>query len=104
MLRVVHVSQQVHVERVLQPSLYLSVKASLWGDELVRGNCLCPKNPLCWDIVVLNMPGDVYYQPMVSKVYKLNNLTGCVVNDFITYVNDARAMGNSEAACYAVLC
>eukprot|EP00957_Ditylum_brightwellii_P037218 2817477-Ditylum_brightwellii.AAC.2 len=87
----------------LRSSSYLSTKASLWRGKLVRGNCLCPKTPLQWDIVVLNMPGNIDYQLMVSKVYKLNNMSGQVANNFVTYFDNARAMGNLEAACYSVL-
>ena len=44
--------------------------------EFVRGQELNRENPLFWDKVILNLPGEPKFDPSFPNVYKINSQTG----------------------------
>eukprot|EP00957_Ditylum_brightwellii_P044850 3402450-Ditylum_brightwellii.AAC.1 len=86
----------------LIPYPYITIKSFLWGNKIIRGNYLCPNNPLYWDIVNPNLPGNPAYVPIRSKVVKWSTIVNRVANNFITYFDNIRKTGNSKDACFLV--
>ena len=86
----------------LRPSPYVCTQAFSWSEEVIRGNRLDEKNPLRWDKVILNLPGDPAYDPTKPRVYKWNSITNTMAGSFGTYVDDIRTQHQSEALCRAV--
>eukprot|EP00957_Ditylum_brightwellii_P042896 3247243-Ditylum_brightwellii.AAC.1 len=57
-------------------------------------------NHLCWDMVKLNLPGDIKtYDPMVSWVKKMDLTTNNTAHDFVIYYDDVRLVGHGEHNC-----
>eukprot|EP00957_Ditylum_brightwellii_P034500 2616278-Ditylum_brightwellii.AAC.1 len=50
----------------LKPAPYTSVRAFLWGEEIIRGDRRCKANPLCLDRVEQNLSGDSNYDPRIA--------------------------------------
>ncbi len=86
----------------LRPSPYVCTQTFSWGEEIIRGNRLDPNNPLRWDKVILNLPGDLNYDPTKPRVYKWNSLTGTIAGSFGTYIDDIRTQHQSESLCRSV--
>eukprot|EP00957_Ditylum_brightwellii_P115741 8829144-Ditylum_brightwellii.AAC.1 len=74
----------------LKPAPYTSVGAFLWGEEMIRGDRRCKANPLCWDRVEQNLPGDSNCDPRIVWVCKVDLLNNMVANDFVTFYDDIR--------------
>eukprot|EP00957_Ditylum_brightwellii_P156688 11926083-Ditylum_brightwellii.AAC.1 len=87
----------------LTDSPYLSMKAFLWGEEIIHSDQLDKKNPLRWDFVQLNLPGDPKYDPPIAWARKFNLLAACIANDFITYYDDVRLTGDGRNTCIAAM-
>jgi hypothetical protein len=58
----------------LQPSPFMAVQFYYLAEEFAQGNPLDKKNPMGWDLVRLNLPGDPKYDPTLPRVMKWNNL------------------------------
>ncbi len=67
---------------------YVCAQAFSWSEEVIRGNRLAKDNPLRWDKVILNLPGDPSYDPTRPCVYKWNSDTGTLAGSFGTYIDD----------------
>jgi hypothetical protein len=77
----------------LRPSPYLAVRYFYWAEEFARGNPLDKDNPMRYDRVILNLPGDPLYDPTLPWVMKWNDLVMRIAGDIITYIDDCRASG-----------
>ena len=86
-----------------RPSPFYAVRYYYWAEEFARG---CPKdlenNPLGWDEVRLNLPGDKGYNPSLPRVFKWNSLKKAIAGDIIAFVDDLRASGMSEEEAWRV--
>eukprot|EP00957_Ditylum_brightwellii_P013418 1013330-Ditylum_brightwellii.AAC.1 len=87
----------------LTDSPFLSIKAFLWGEEIIHGNRHKKDNPLHWDQVQLNLPRSSIYNPTIAWVRKVNLLLSCVANDFVAFYDDVRLTGNLREACIVVM-
>eukprot|EP00957_Ditylum_brightwellii_P132859 10131431-Ditylum_brightwellii.AAC.2 len=85
-----------------KPCPYTSIRAYLWGEEIIHGDRYDPSNALKWDLIILNLPGNMDYDPTDSWVYKHDMLTGRVANYFGTYIDNIQTVGGSEGACRQV--
>ena len=85
----------------LRPSPYICTQTFGWAEDVIRGDRRDPSNPLAWDTVVLNLPGDKDYNPELPWVYRYNSVTKQMANFFGTYIDDIRTGGPSEEDCHA---
>ena len=81
-----------------KPSPYNATKVFAWGEEIIRGDWRDQDNPMRWERVQLNLPGEEGYTsgwPWVSKVFRLG---GCdkIAGDFFTYMDDIRTCGQGD--------
>jgi hypothetical protein len=53
-----------------RPSPYYSVRFYCWAEEFTRGDRRKKSNPLRWDEVRLNLPGDPAFDPTLPRVMK----------------------------------
>ncbi len=83
----------------LRPSPFVCTQTFSWSEEVIRGNRLAKGNPLRWDKVILNLPGDTGYDPTKPRVYKWNSETGTLAGSFGTYVDDIRTQNQTEDSC-----
>ena len=82
-----------------RPSPYICTQTFGWGESGIRGDRRDDDNPLRWDDVKLNLPGDAEYNPKMPWVYKWDEKNACLASDFGCYIDDIRGMGGSERAC-----
>jgi hypothetical protein len=80
-------------------SPYNCTRAFSWGEDLIAGDRRDPSNPLRWDTVVLNLPGDPCYNPTLPWVFRIDSTSGDLAAFFITYIDDVRSGGPSEDIC-----
>ena len=85
-----------------RPSPYWSVRFYYLAEEFVRGNRLDAENPLRWDFVILNLPGDPDYDPSMPRVFKWNSKINNIAGDIIAFVDDLRATGMDEETAWRV--
>ena len=85
----------------LRPSPHICTQTFSWAEDVIRGDRLDPANPLSWDTVILNLPGDKFYDPERPWVYRFNSVTKQMANFFGTYIDDIRTGGPSEEDCHA---
>ncbi len=83
----------------LRPSPYVCTQTFSWSEEIIRGRRMEKGNPLRWDKVILNLPGDPSYDPAKPRVYKWNSETNSIAGSFGTYVDDIRTQHQSEKLC-----
>ena len=72
----------------LQPSPHICTQTFSWVEDVIRGNWLGLKNPLGWDTVVLNLPGNRFYDPELPWAYRFNSVRKQMANFFGTYIDD----------------
>ena len=80
-------------------SPYNCTRAFSWGEDFINGNRHDPANPLRWDVVVLNLPGDPSYSPALPWVFRVDSASGLLAAFFVTYIDDVRSGGPSEDIC-----
>ena len=85
----------------LRPSPHICTQTFSWAEDVICRNRLDPNNPLDWDTVVLNLPGDKFYDPERPWVYRFNSVTKQMANFFGTYIDDICTGGPSEEDCHA---
>jgi hypothetical protein len=66
------------------------------------GDRLCKDNPLRWDRIILNLPGDSIYDPSLPTVMKWNDSVGRIAGDIVSFVDDLRLTGYSLENSWAV--
>ena len=74
---------------------YNTIQGVLFAEELIRGDHLNENNVFRWDTVRLNLPGSPTYMPHLTWVSKIRAHDGKVACDYLTFVDDTRACGNS---------
>jgi hypothetical protein len=77
----------------LKPSPYMAVRFYYFAEEFARGDRRAKNNPLRWDVVILNLPGDPNYDPSLPRVMKWNGSTNSIAGDILAFVDDLRASG-----------
>lgn len=89
-----------------RPSPYLAVRASIWAEDVARGDPNDLENPLRFDGVVCNSPGVATYDPSMPWVYKFVVVNGerKVAGDVTSFIDDYRPTGYSDEHCWRVSC
>ncbi len=95
----------------MKSSPYNAVRHYYWGEEFARGNPRDKSNPMGYNRVRMNLPGQENYDPLLPKVMKWNDtasdnntgiVTGAVAGDVITFVDDVCIIGHSKENCHGV--
>ena len=76
-------------------SPYNTVRYIYLADEFCRGNRRLQNNPMPWDYVRLNLPGDKTYDPRLPRVFKWCGITCKIAGDVVIFLDDQRGSGNS---------
>ena len=84
-----------------RPSPYVCTQTFGWGEDLIRGDRRSLSNPLRWDSVKMNLPGDADYNPKMPWVYRWDSINMRMASDFCCYIDDIRGIGDSERGCRA---
>jgi len=87
----------------LKVSPYLAIKATHFAFKVVLGDRKDPTNVFHWTKVILNLPGSAGYDPTQPRVWRYNPVTQGLVATVLSYVDDLRALGLSEAECWQVM-
>jgi hypothetical protein len=66
-----------------RPSPYYTVRLYYWAEEFVRGNPKQISNPLRWNEVILNLPGNPAYDPTLPRVMKWDKVVNNTAGDII---------------------
>ena len=82
-----------------RPSPYVCTQTFGWGEDFIRGDRRERDNPLRWDEVKLNLPGNDKYNTSLPWVYKWDSINRRLAADFACYIDDIRGMGSSEESC-----
>jgi hypothetical protein len=77
----------------LKPSPYMAVRLYYLAEAFARGNRQEKSNPLRWDHVKLNLPGNPHYDPSLPRVMKWNSTTS-IAGDLLAFLDDLRASGS----------
>ena len=87
-----------------KPSPYNATRAFAWAVEMMRGDRWDPLNPLHWDQVRVNLPGNEEYTPTLPWVSKVVGQSTCerIAGDFFMYIDDIRTCDQSEQQCWDV--
>lgn len=89
-----------------KPSPYNSTQGMGWAEEVIQGDreeawlTAHHMNPLRWDSVRFNLPGDEEYEPNLPWVSKVRSEDGRIAADFWTYIDDVRNSGPDEEECW----
>jgi hypothetical protein len=86
----------------LCPSPYLAIQYLYLALEFAMRNWRCPKNPLRWDKVILNLPGDPKFDPSQPMVMKWNEIVERIAGDIVGFLDDLRLSGFSIENAWAV--
>jgi hypothetical protein len=86
----------------LKPSPYMAVHFYYFAEEFARGDRRSKTNPLRWDQVKLNLPGDPQYNPSLPRVMKWNEATNSIAGDILAFVDDLRASGSSPEQAWQI--
>ena len=70
-----------------------AVKFYYLSEEFGRGNHLQEENPMRWDVIMLNLPGNKRYNPAYLRIMKWDLINGRLAGDCKTYVDDVRFTG-----------
>jgi hypothetical protein len=76
-----------------KPSPYMTARSYL--AEEFRGNRRERTNPLRWDYIRLNLPGDPPYDPTLPRVIKWDKSIKNIAGHILAFVDDLRASGHS---------
>ena len=82
-----------------RPSPYVCTQTFGWGEDAIRGDRKDKDNPLRWDSVKMNLPGNDDYDPSMPWVYKWDELNERLASHFACYIDDIRGMGGNEEVC-----
>ena len=78
------------------PSPWVTIRLLMWMMEIVVGDPKILSNPFRWDRVILNLPGDVNYNPGMPRVYKWNTVVDAIACDYKFFCDDFRVIGPNE--------
>jgi hypothetical protein len=79
----------------LKPSPYMAVWFYYLAMEFAQGLCWECTNPLRWDYIRLNLPGDPAYDPTLPQVMKWDKSIKNIAGDLVAFVDNLRASGHS---------
>jgi hypothetical protein len=85
-----------------KPSPFFAVRFYYWADEFARGNPKDPKNHMRWDVIKLNLPGDMHFDPSKPRVMKWDSILDRIAGDLQGFVDDLRASGFSAEEAWQV--
>jgi hypothetical protein len=85
-----------------KPSPYYATRFYYWAEEFVRGNRREKTNPLRWDEIRLNLPGDKGCDPTLPRVMKWDLEIDNIAGDVLTFVDDSRASGLNEEVTWKI--
>jgi hypothetical protein len=85
-----------------RPSPYLAIQYLYLALEFAVGNRKSKVNPLRWDGIRLNLPGDPAYDPSLPTVMKWNEIAERIAGDLVGFVDDLRFTGFSIENAWAV--
>jgi hypothetical protein len=85
-----------------RPCPYYAVRFYYWAEEFARGNIRDSDNPLKWDSVRLNLPGDPKWNPALPRVMKWNDHINNIAGNIKAFVDDLRCSGYSEEEAWRV--
>jgi hypothetical protein len=88
----------------LTSSPYMSVCYYYLAEEFARGDQRSKTNPLQWDLVKLNLPGDPCYDPSQPRVMKWNKATSSIAGNILAFVDNLRASGSSPEQAWQLAC
>jgi hypothetical protein len=77
------------------PSPYIAVRMYYVAEEFYRGPPLLPHNPVGYDEVRLNLPGNDDYTPTLPRVIKWNRKAASISGDVVMCADDLRASDHS---------
>eukprot|EP00980_Cylindrotheca_fusiformis_P005545 scaffold1173_cov84-Cylindrotheca_fusiformis.AAC.3 len=87
----------------LKPSPFNSIKFYYHAEEYVVGDPKESGNPLRWDRVKLNLPGDPMFDPRLPWVYQWDEERESIAGSVVTFVDDGRGSGSSVEHAWQVL-
>jgi len=76
-----------------RPSPEWSCRFYYLSEEFIRGDEKSLVNPLRWDRVILNLPGNENFNPSLPYVMKWNDVVNRQAGNVIAYVDDLRITG-----------
>ena len=82
-----------------RPLPYVCTQTFSWGEDLIQGDRRSLGNPLRWDSIKLNLPGDENYDPRMPWVYRWDEVNARMASHFCCNIDDIRGMGDSEHVC-----
>jgi hypothetical protein len=85
-----------------RPGPYYAVRLYYWAEEFARGNPKQISNPLRWNEVILNLPGNPAYDPALPRVMKWDKVVNNIAGDIMAFVDDLRASGLSKEQCWQI--
>jgi hypothetical protein len=86
-----------HIAMGLQPSPFIAVQIMAWLDEIIFGDPSDKgNNVFTLDIIKLNLPGRLDYDPSMQWAYTLRLNDGKIAAYFLLYIDDARPTGPTE--------
>jgi hypothetical protein len=86
----------------LKPSPFMAVRFYYWAEEFAKGNRREKGNPLRWDFIKLNLPGDPTYDPTQPRVMKWDLAIANIAGDVVAFVDNLRASGCSVEHTWAI--
>ena len=85
-----------------RPSPEWSCRFYYLGEEFVRGDETSLSNPLRWDRIILNLPGNDDFNPSLPFVMKWNDIVKRQAGNLIAYVDDLRIIGWSMNHAWSI--
>jgi hypothetical protein len=86
----------------LKPSPFMAVRFYYLAEELCRGKRHQKNNPLRWDCIKLNLPGDPKLDPTLPRVMKWDSAINKIAGDVVAFVDDLRATGYLVEQAWAI--
>ena len=85
-----------------RPSPEWSCRFYYLGEEFIRGDETSLNNPLRWDRIILNLPGNEDFNPSLPFVMKWNDVVKRQAGNLIAYVDDLRIIGWSMNHAWSI--
>eukprot|EP00978_Attheya_sp_CCMP212_P042877 scaffold269462_cov51-Attheya_sp.AAC.1 len=79
----------------LKPSPYFACQQNTRAKRHMLGEPEDDSNVFRWDMVIVNLPGNVVYDPSMPLIYKVRK-DGTIAADIVCYVDDNRVTAGSE--------
>jgi hypothetical protein len=79
----------------MRPSPFIVIQYLYLALEFAVGTRRDKGNPMRWDLLRLNLPGDCYFDPSLPFVMKWNKLVERIAGDVEGFVDDLRSSGYS---------